>query len=576
MIRFSDTVLITDNARMAASISSKFNGISTYFTVLEGPRLKRPDYENEVIRLANVIGRLRPRMLIYAKQPKKASKLLSEYIDTPFTHVETFDELKRLNIDAKAWRHTKTHDLSTQLNKQEGSSKLAVVCEYQSGVAPIIAANYANAHGADFYLIDTPDDFEKEVIHHLNNVSSTPSYNRDIREIEVTELTSKISAYLPDNLSLNRYDKVLFVTAGVPYGLAMPEDNVVYADNINIGHHIAHNLFDYQLSKLDKRGVTGLFVANRDLHTDLENEYMADSLLKAKGLSKTVYGNDTKLTELEITTLPYDLLYIATHGNQIEGKENTYSFRDENGGRHKIVTKEGIGEASRVVFIESIDGNVKDSESWTEQDSEIWGEFARKHIMTKNMPEPLFSKSTMLRMRELVLGEEVGMKSPISFDRIASGQRPLVIGNACGSWTDLSRRFIYSGATTYIGTLWPVTNKTAQEFAEKFFSELFEANLLDAFVDAKNSLTDNLDKLSYSISGTFESKHDPGAEYSKNAYEEVMYRLRRNLAQTKKRIIEHKKMDVSEDIRQGALVDEVFYKNEISNLKNVYMQANEE
>jgi hypothetical protein len=156
MIGLNRIVLITDDVRMAAAISSELNGRGVYLVVLEGPRLKRPDYENEVIRLANVIHRIQPSMIIYGKQPRDASRLMNKILDTRFVHFDKFDDLKVLGIDVDSWRKTKLRDLPARVHHGDPDAKCAVVCEYASGVVPIIAANYATAHGADLYIIDTP------------------------------------------------------------------------------------------------------------------------------------------------------------------------------------------------------------------------------------------------------------------------------------------------------------------------------------------------------------------------------------------------------------------------------------
>ena len=573
MINLNRIVLITDDARMAAAISSELNGRGVYLVVLEGPRLKRPDYENEIIRLANVVHRVQPTMIIYGKQPRDASRLMNRILDTRFVHFDKFDDLRVLGIDVDEWRKIKLRDLPARVHRSDPDARLAVVCEYSTGVVPIIAANYATAHGADLYIIDTPKDFEHEVVEDLNKIASIPAANRDIRKIDIDVLADKLMGYLPEQLRSSGYEKIFIATKGVPYGLAMRDEVVIYSDTVNLGHHIAHNIFDYGLSRFQKQGVIGLFVANTGMSTERENELMAEALLRAKGFSKTVYGKDTRLTEWEIVTLPYDFLYIATHGNQIEGAENVYAFTDRKGVEHEVVTKEGAGAGGRVVFIESVDGHAKGSSDWTLADSRIWGGFCKKHIATKNMPQPVESKPAMLRMRQLVLGHEAGMMSPVSFDRLASAQRPLVIGSACGSWTDLSQRFMYAGATAYIGTLWPITDRTAIKFAEAFFPKLFDMPLVDAFTEARRSLDDGLDQLTYALSGTFESKHDPGAGYSNNAYEEVMERLQRNLEKTKQQIIENEKYPVPQDIKDGMERDRIYYEKEILSLEEAYRQA---
>ena len=579
VVNIQRLVIVTDDVRMGAAISSKFIERGGYVTVLEGPRLRRPDYTNEVIRLVNIINRISPTMIMYAKQPTRASKLVNTYLNIPFVHINNPKDLDKLEINYEPWKDGELEGIAKILHTTHHSpskEKLAVLCDNNKDIVSVIAANYAIAHGADYFPIATPDKFSEEVIERLNDISSIGDHA--IRRIDVGSLSEEIRAFIPQEILDNQYDKILFVTDGVPYSLALPDRVVVCSDIINFGQNIAHNLFDHLWSRSVKGGVTGLFVANTSMSTDREDELVAEALLKAKGFSKTVYGKDTRITEWEITTLPYDFLYIATHGNQIQGVENTYSITGQDKQTHLVVTKEGIGSASRVVFIESIDGHVRGSSDWSVRDANIWGWFIKKHIMTKKMPDPTSSTSTSLRMRQLFLGDdkEPGMMSPVSFDRLASAQRPLVMVSACGSWTDLSRRFMYAGATAYIGTLWPITDSTAIKFAEAFFPKLFDMDLLDAFTQSKQSLANDLDRLTYAISGSFESMHDPGASYSTNAYDTIMGRLKNNLAKTRQTIKENETSKTPQDIVEGTLRDELYYTKEIEALERAYKEANKD
>ena len=569
MLSRSGVVIISDNPSLSAAISSAFSGPGQYVSVLEGPRLRRPDATSEVIRLVNVIGRLKPRLIIYADQPKEASQKIAEYIETGVFHVNSADDLRQLDFDFPVSPDLPPNEAAKELYRacsKPGRKRLAVVFENTGEIDSVIAANYAIARNADLYSIEVPENLVDDSVDLLNKISgSHPS----VRETDINTLTDRVRSYLPIELLEGDYLKIMFVTEGVPYSLAMSESSTIYAHKVNLGQHITHNLYDYMWGQQEKRGVIGLFAGNARMDTEKEYELFTEALTKTRGLAKKLSLTDTQMSELEISTLPYDALYVATHGSQIMGRQNKYTFSTKDAAVHEVITKEGVGVGGRVVFIHSIDGIEKEAAEWTKDNGRVWGEFIKKHIMTKNMPEPIESEPAELRMRELVLGEEPGMGSPIGFDRLASAQRPLVIVNACGSWTDLSTRFVYAGATAYIGTLWPIRDSVAVNFAKSFFDKVFDEELMSAFHGSRLSLTSRLDRIAYTMSGTFESKYDPGADYSINAYEEIKDRLKINLAKTQERLDEAKKQGILKEVKEGILVDELFFKKEIAELENI-------
>ena len=52
---FGPSVLVTDDVLLAARISSLFSRPGSYFPVMDGPRMLRPDASNEALRRRNAI-----------------------------------------------------------------------------------------------------------------------------------------------------------------------------------------------------------------------------------------------------------------------------------------------------------------------------------------------------------------------------------------------------------------------------------------------------------------------------------------------------------------------------------------
>ena len=191
------------------------------------------------------------------------------------------------------------------------------------------------------------------------------------------------------------------------------------------------------------------------------------------------------------------------------------------------------------------------------------------------LPTPVRSKSGItLPMRTLVLGNEPGMNSPFAVQRLASSQRPIVIANACGSWNEMSMRFTFAGAAAYIGTLWAVSSGVASSFATKLHEDIFDKKLDEVFFNARNSLSEDIDKQNYVMTGSFENKYDADTPFSRNGYDEVRERLERNLKVSRERI---KSFDKStpKDIRNNTEIDEMLYEEELKSLDEAERQVQE-
>ncbi len=79
---FETRCCIGDDPILLAEISSLYNREGRYFSVIDEPRLQRPDGQNEVIRRSNCIARIRPEVIIYAGLSGKAKQSFSSYFSS--------------------------------------------------------------------------------------------------------------------------------------------------------------------------------------------------------------------------------------------------------------------------------------------------------------------------------------------------------------------------------------------------------------------------------------------------------------------------------------------------------------
>src|SRR6266849_368671 len=74
---FEAVAIVGDKPSLVAEISSLFKRPRRYLTVLDGPRMSRPDWGNEVVRRSNALIMAESRRVIVADLPIETTQCLS-------------------------------------------------------------------------------------------------------------------------------------------------------------------------------------------------------------------------------------------------------------------------------------------------------------------------------------------------------------------------------------------------------------------------------------------------------------------------------------------------------------------
>lgn len=559
-------VIVTDDPVAAAMLSYEFSSVGYYTVVVEPPRMMRSDASNEVARTLNVISRISPKLTIMFGLATEAVESLSAGIKGSILPLQSMADLDEFPIDNKAWAILSPEDAIQKLvdTKTRLSIPLkAVVYNGPVDVGFVVAANYAIYHNAKLIRFEAPEGFERDVVRKLNIIDSIK--DNEIRRIDINSLKGELESHLPSELVAHNFERTLLITEGIPYGLVWPKRKTIYSNRLMLGSFLAHNVYEEEWGRSERIGLVGLYVADRNLALPGEYESFEAAMLRGRGLTKKLITNHPKLTELDIMTIPYDVMYIATHGKQLEGYSEIYEFTASDKITHRVKVKRAAGEIAAVMFIELVDGVAKDSDEWTAEHGQIWGEFTIHHLKDRSpLPEPLSSERTRLDMRALVLGNEAE-HSPFAVQRLASNQRPIVIANACGSWTDMASLFMFAGASAYIGTLWETLSGTAFEFARIFNAGFLEKDLSQAFFDARDGLQNDLDRMNYVLTGSFENKYDSEIPFTSDGLTELRKRVTRLLDVTSFNI-ENFPEDTPSDIRNNAGIDKMWYQDILKDL----------
>lgn len=543
MINSGRIVIVTDDSIMAAVLSSAFAGQGQYVPVFEAPRMKRPDADREVVTLVNSMRRVGAKLIIYSKVDDAVPGEIAKYIGIPHKIID--------NLEGEAKWGKKLAATMTQSNAASvlykhcvpanAQNRLAVVVVNTDEVDSVIAANYAIARNADFFMISAPEELSETIVEKLNKISE-PNVSAEVRKIDLKQIKEDLVALLPKD-DFSKYSKVLFVSDGLPFGITMPNTATAHLPKLRLGITIASDLGEYVTATHKKHAFNGTILINRDLDTQKEEKAMAAALLRTQGLVKTEPLKHAKLSELEIEVFPYDVLYIATHGNQIVASRETYNFKAEDGLNHEVVVDVGRSTSGEVHHIVSIDGIEKSSQQWLKSHGQIWGEYMDKIVKKRTPIKPIKKpESVLLQMRGLQLEpHKNGMSPGPALNVLAGGNLPLVIANACGSWNALNVNFMFAGCSAFIGTLLPVKDSVAANYGEALFENLFKEELINVAHKARMSLPDEYTQSLYMFSGTFESKFDFASLPSDpNGIEVLQKRIPRDIKKIEARIKELK------------------------------------
>ena len=579
MINNERIAVVTDNPIMAAVISSGFVAQGQYVPVYEAPRMQRPDADREIVTLVNSMRRVGAQKIIYSNVDESVPDWIANYLDIPYAIFDNITELGDQAADIQEFADSMiAADAAQKLYERCASSsspkRLAVFIVNTNEVDSVIAANYAIARNADFYTINTPDDLAGLIVERLNNISA-PNVVVDVRKIDMRQLKEDLEGYLP-SIDLSTYAKILFISNGIPFGITAPSVPTAHLPKLKLGISIANNLGEYVVALNQKHAFNGTILINREINTQKEEEAMSAALLRTQGLVKTKSMYHAKLSELEVEIFPYDVLYVATHGSQVVAERCTYNFRTADGKSHEIVVAVGRGTTGSVHHIESVDGVAKSSASWDRDlHGSVWVDYM-ENVVRKNVQlVPLKSESVLLQMRDLQFEpNQTGLGSGTAFNSLAGGNLPLVIVNACGSWNELNGNFLFAGCSAFVGTLLPVTNGIAENYAEAFFNELFNSELINVAHIAKQSLPDDYTQGLYMFCGTFESKFDfKSSRNDPNGIDVLLDRIPKQVARIEDRIKEIKDTE-DERFTEAYKVQSMYLQNELDQFRNSLNSTN--
>ena len=197
------TLVIADDARLAAQISCHFASPGAYLPVIEGPKLRDPELTRDIIRRNDAAARAKPSVILLAGLSDASGEAISGHfapvLKAKLERVKTLSDVDRLHRRdlpfkrpplqwgrdrigvglLKALRDRSRIVFSDNASPPDNVSPTSdhvVVCEEDDGLSQVIAANYAFALGAGLHLIPGVDEPTSERI--LKALTRSTSNNK--------------------------------------------------------------------------------------------------------------------------------------------------------------------------------------------------------------------------------------------------------------------------------------------------------------------------------------------------------------------------------------------------------------
>jgi hypothetical protein len=520
----SKTLVIADDARLAAQASCVLAQAGTYLPIIDGPRMMRPDSHAEVIRRSNAAGRAKPdRIILTGISDEAYDAMMHGFAPGLRGHMHRITdraEIETLLLDKSSLRQPRLtwgcdrigvgvikalrarsgivfSDEPSPIEPVAPKTDHLVICEEGDELAQVIAANYAFSLGAGLHLIPAIDDPAAEDI--LERFYSVMDQQRMSHSAALEELKALLRArgghiVIPAGGSLS------FIARHLPYGFGFPEVPSTHLFSYpDLGIAIL-NGFVAEQPGAPGVGVAVLVDPGTTKAPDIE---AAVKLLPQRGMLVRAYEADAAnvraVTDM-IELFPFDFLLIATHCGDAPGFRWTYEFIDTEGIARTLVVDIAVGfgatgdrdivDLTQFMHFISLDG-VDWRDPVAKQRHYIgtaMNDFMARVASDASDPLKPVKKENIPRVTGSA-ALQMHDHNYISVPRaIAAQGTPIVINNACSSWHRLAGDYTFGNARAYIGTLFPVTGAEAHDVVAKLLDKHFGKPLAAALWSAQREV----------------------------------------------------------------------------------------
>lgn len=506
-------VCISNDYILSAQISACFNNEGVYFAVLEPPRSLHKYWQNEFVKLNNVLAKIHPQKIIFVNVKNHMANLIKgqlrisenryEYLNNESQVQEFVDKYKTsfkgtlecppdrekvtyalLEVKRKQYRLLIKSGAKYKIKSDTTARKHIVVSDSSSNLLPVILANYSFSINADIRFLNCNLPYSPREIYSI--IGDTRG--NDKRALTAKEIARDIKSTLELELvGLNRYKLVTFFTDDFQYGYFFPKISTTHIFNKLLpSHFIADSIAQPNIE------VQSALLVDTGFFKDSETNDISDLLAQRGVFVKELRDNQFSNLELDnnIQFFPYDFLFICSHAGFPEGTRFKIKFADKNNCDHTIVvdildefnpTDKGVGE-NRLI-------GIKTFTEFVELDGQPWYQKKYKKDSSKTVVEDFIAidrkdwevlekKKVKMRYCNVVVTKDplspyyIPMIHGISDPQSA----PFIFNNACVSTYTICANFIFAGSSFYIGTVKPVKDLDAVKTALCYFEKSIKQN----------------------------------------------------------------------------------------------------
>ena len=478
-------IAIVGNASIARALSERFTGSKYYFAIMEEPWVLRPDAKNEIIRRNNLLHFIQHEHLILAGCGEKTRELFMKHF--PRTY-----QRKVIVIEGKAAIDKSMGVLKKYLNKSTvdkqyidlselehlATSEQIAVIEKSGSTGEVIAENFCIANG---YKILKVQKVTKKLTEEVEELLRNWNLASDslIRKEAKDELF-KIFRNRVGKLEEFEFKRVVFFTNGIPYGI------------LPFRSPVAHFLLERDLGLQILRGYNRINEGNSSFALSMICDPGDIPNTESVGIKKKFKTNGIDILDLSganaqpyrfmhlIERYPFDFIMISSHAGELSGKRITSRVTSSNGITHDVVYDlyacfalepgEDKGIVTELIIPVSIDGIL-----WTDKKQLRENDKAR-HFNFKEFRE---IKDHDKREKLIKTEDRKGIKFSNALQlykgswipalhAVGDTRYPIIFNNACSSWIEMANRFLFAGASVYIGTTKDINTTIASDCGIKF------------------------------------------------------------------------------------------------------------
>jgi len=478
-------IAIVSNASIAKSLSQKFTSNKYYFAIMEEPWVSRIDAENEIVRRNNLLALFQHEYLILAGCEEKTRDLFMKHFPRKYHRrvivIEEDAGIDKFMGILKKYLNKSTVDKQyidlSELQHLATSEQIAII-EKSDSIGEVIAENFCIANGYKILKVEkVTKELADEVDELLRNWNLAE--NSLIRKESKDELF-KIFRSRVGKLEEFEFKRVVFFTNGIPYGI------------LPFRSPVAHFLLERDLGLQILRGYKRINEGNSSFALSMICDPGDIPNTESVGIKKKFKTNGINILDLSganaqpyrfmhlIERYPFDFIMISSHAGELSGKRITSKVTSSKGIINDVVYDlyacfalqpgEDKVTVTELIIPISIDGIL-----WTDKKQLRDNDRARHFNFEEFRKDLNYDKKEKIIKTEDRKGRKFSNALQLykgswipALHAVGDIRYPIIFNNACSSWIEMANRFLFAGASVYIGTTKDINTIMAFDCGIKF------------------------------------------------------------------------------------------------------------